>query len=360
MKAAVCRAFGEPLTIEDVTLAPPGPGEVLVDIAVCAVCHSDISYIDGDWGGPLPALYGHEASGVVAAVGDGVLGVAPGDHVIVTLIRWCGECRMCLAGLHVACETSFALDEQGPIRDASGAEVHQSMRTGAFAEQVVVHQSQVVVIENDVPMDAAALFACGIITGVGAVTNTAGVEAGSHVVVIGTGGVGLNTVQGAVIAGAATITAVDLEDSKLAAAVAFGATHTVNAVGDVRKAVRTATGGAGADYVFVTVGVKAAIDQSFGLLGAGGAVVLVGIPANGVMSQIDPGKMAARNQRVLGSKMGTARIRDDIPRLIAEYQAGRIKVDELITGRYPLADINEAIASVVRGEALRNVIVFGE
>jgi Zn-dependent alcohol dehydrogenase len=142
--------------------------------------------------------------------------------------------------------------------------------------------------------------------------------------------------------------------------MSFGATQTVNATDDVRKAVRSATGGARADYVFVTVGAKAAIDQSFGLLGPGGAVVLVGIPANGVVSQIDPGKLAAQNQRVLGSKMGTARIREDIPRLIGEYRAGRLKVAELITGRYPLDEINEAIASVVRGEALRNVIVFGE
>jgi Zn-dependent alcohol dehydrogenase len=214
-------------------------------------------------------------------------------------------------------------------------------------------------VPNDLAADVASLLACGVITGFGAVTNTAAIEVGSHVVVFGCGGVGLNSVQGAAISGAQTIIAIDLADSKLDAARQFGATHVLNPrTDDVESAVRDLTGGRGADYVFVTVGAKAAFDQSYALLGKGGAVVMVGMPASGVMSEIDPGTMAGYSQRILGSKMGSARISIDIPNLISLYRQGRLKLDELITGRYPLDRINEAIASVKAGEALRNVIVF--
>jgi Zn-dependent alcohol dehydrogenase len=224
---------------------------------------------------------------------------------------------------------------------------------------VVVHASQLVAVPPDLPLDCAALLACGVITGFGAVTNTAAVAAGSDVVVIGTGGVGLNSVQGAAHVGARRVIAVDLSDDKLAAARRFGATATVNpARQDLTATVRAITEGRGADYVFVTVGAKPAFDQAYGLLGPTGAAVLVGMPASGVLSEFDPGLLAGGSQRILGSKMGSARIGEDIPRLIALYRAGGLKLDEMISGRYPLAEINEAIASVRRGEALRNVIVY--
>lgn len=359
MKAAVCRAFGAPLVIEDVVLAEPGPGEVQVRMAATAICHSDVTYADGGWGGELPAIYGHEGAGHVERIGAGVTNVSVGDHVVVTLIRSCGHCHGCVTGKPVTCETSFPLDERTPLSDASGAPIVQAMRTGAFAERVVVHASQIVTVPDDLPLDSASLLACGVITGFGAVVNTAAVEPGSHVVVIGCGGVGLNAVQGGRVCGAQTVIAVDVSDSKLEAALRFGATHTVNsATTDVVAAVLETTRGRGADYVFVTVGAKAAFDQSYSLLAKGGAVVLVGMPANGVTSEIDPGTMAAYSHRIVGSKMGSARVPIDIPNLVALYRQGRVMLDELITGRYPLEEINEAIASLKRGEALRNVIVF--
>jgi Zn-dependent alcohol dehydrogenase len=359
MKAAVCRAFGKPLVIEDVNLASPGTGEIRVKLAACALCYSDIHYADGAWGGDLPAVYGHEAAGVVEEIGAGVTALLPGDHVVVTLIRSCGHCYYCDRGTPVTCATTFPLDERSPLTAADGGPIAHGLRTGAFAEYAVVDESQAVVIPRDLHLESASLLACGAITGFGAVVNTAGVEPGSSVAVIGVGGVGLNSLQGAVFQAAEPIVAVDVSDAKLKAARKFGATHTVNSSNDdPGSAVRAATGGRGADYVFVTVGAKAAVDQALSLVAPAGAVVLVGMPATGVMTEIDPGTIADLNQRILGSKMGGARIQTDIPMLIDLYRAGRLKLDELISGRYPLADINKAIASVKRGEALRNVIVF--
>jgi S-(hydroxymethyl)glutathione dehydrogenase/alcohol dehydrogenase len=359
MKAAVCREFGKPLVIEEVSLADAGPGEVKVKLAATAICHSDISYADGAWGGDLPAVYGHECAGVVETVGLGVTTVKPGDAVVVTLIRSCGHCHGCVRGMPVTCSTQFPLDAKSPITDKSGKPLIQSMRTGGFAEQVLVHESQCVTIPSTIPMTSASLLACGVITGFGAVTNTARVPAGSHVVVIGTGGVGLNSIQGARVCGARTVIAVDIADNKLEAAKGFGATHGINSSKEnVLDRVMQLTESRGADYVFVTVGAKGAFDSSYALLAKGGSTVLVGMPASGVMSEIDPGTMAAYSQNVLGSKMGSARIQVDIPNLVDLYQQKRVKLDELITKTYPLEQINEAIAAVKRGEALRNVIVF--
>jgi Zn-dependent alcohol dehydrogenase len=360
MQAAVCRAFAEPLAIEEVTLDPPGAGEVAVDLAACAICHSDIIFADGGWGGQLPAVYGHEAAGIVRQVGPGVAGLKPGDHVVVTLIRSCGHCGSCAQGAPVTCETSFARDAQSPLRGATGEALTQGLRTGAFAEAVVVDASQVVAIPPTIPLDAASLLACGVITGFGAVTNTAGLRPGATAAVIGAGGVGLNAVQGAAISGAQAVVALDVVEAKLAAARRFGATHAVNAgAPDAVQEVRRLTGGRGVDYIFVTVGARAAIPQAFGMAARSGTIVLVGMPASGVTVEVDPGEIAHNNLRVLGSKMGGARIQADIPRLVALYQQGRLKLDELISGRYPLARINDAIASARSGEALRNVIVFG-
>lgn len=357
VKAAVCHAFGEPLVIEEVSLPAVSSNQVRIELAACAVCHSDIAYAEGAWGGNLPAVYGHEAAGVVAEVGPAVEDLAVGDHVVVTLIRSCGECRYCRRGLQVACSAPF--DGPEPLRLGNDEPVYPAMQTGGFAEEVLVHRSQVVAIDKEIPLDVAALLGCGVITGVGSVTNVAQTKSGSSVVVVGTGGVGLNVVQGAVLAGAAVIVAVDLSDDKLEAAKDFGATHTVNpAAGDLVAAIADATGGEMADEVFVTVGAQAAFEQGPALLAPGGAVVLVGMAATGVMAEIDPLTIADRSQRVLGSKLGATRISTDIPQLVELYEQGRLKLDELITGRYSLEEINEAIASVERGEALRHLIVF--
>ena len=360
MKAAVCREFGNPLTIEDVAVAEPNQGEVKVAIKACAICHSDIHFAEGAWGGKLPAVYGHEAAGIVEAVGPGVSSVAPGDTVVVTLVRSCSHCACCDQGYFGSCETLFALDRKSPLSAAGdGTAMAHGLRTGAFAEHAVVEASQVVGMPDDMAFDAAALLACGVITGFGAVINTAKVPAGASVVVIGTGGVGLNSVQGAALSGARSVIAIDLVDDKLKAASMFGATDGINpAKQDAVSAVHRLTGGRGADFVFVTVGAKPAVDQSFDLVARGGAVVLVGMPAIGVKAELGILQLANDSKRILGSKMGAANIQRDIPNLIALYRQGRLKLDELITARYPLSEINDAIASVNRGEALRNVIMF--
>lgn len=359
IKAAVCRAFGEPLRIEEIRIADPGPGEILVDIKACAICHSDISYAEGAWGGDLPAVYGHEAAGIVTATGPGVESVKAGDHVVVTLIRSCGRCRYCSGGSTVICEEVFPLDGRSPLLDAAGNACFQAMRTGAFAEKVLVHESQAVAVPEDLPFAPASLLACGVITGFGAVVNTAKLRKGQSVAVIGCGGVGLNSIQGAAIAGADMIVAIDLNREKLAAAKRFGATHTVDPSAESpAEAVKALTGGRGVDAVFVTVGVKPAFDSAFDYITGNGMVVVVGMPPTGVLAEYDPSMLAARNQKILGSKMGEAVIARDIPMLVEHYRAGRLKLDELITARYPLENINEAIAAVNEGRALRNVIVF--
>ena len=245
------------------------------------------------------------------------------------------------------------------MRRSDGQPLVQGLRTAAFAEHVVVDASQAVVIPDSLPLDSASLLACGVITGFGAVTNTAVMRPGAAAVVIGAGGVGLNTIQGAAIAGARIVVALDVVDGKLEAARRFGATHALRADGaGVVDEVRRLSGGRGADYVFVAVGARPAFEQAFAMAARSGTVVLVGIPASGVTVDLDPGGIASDNQRILGSKMGGAHIREDIPKLIALYEAGVLKLDELISGRYPLERINEAIESVKRGGALRNVVVF--
>ena len=359
VRAAVCRDFGQPLVIEEVTLAEPGTGEVRVAVKACAICHSDVMYADGAWGGTLPAVYGHEAAGIVEATGDGVANVNTGDHVIVTLIRNCGHCHYCAGGSQVLCEQLFPLDEESPLSDASGTPVTHGLRTAAFAEKVVVHASQVIQIDRDIPFDVASLLACGVITGYGAVANTAGVRPGDTVAVIGCGGVGLNAVQGAAIAGARTVVALDLADDKLDAAKGLGATHVVNVARDnARQAVLDVTSQRGVDFVFVTVGAKQAFDSAFDYITKSGCVVIVGMPPSGVTSTYDPETVASWNQKIVGSKMGDSRIDRDIPILVAHYRGGRLKLDELITARYPLDRINEAIAATKNGEAIRNVILF--
>ena len=359
MRAAVCRAFGEPLRIEEVTLDPPGPGQVAVRVAACAICHSDIAYADGAWGGSLPAVYGHEAAGTVTALGPGVTGLAPGDPVLVTLIRACGGCPACAGGDPTSCDHAFDTDPS-PLRDASGTPLMQGMKTAGFAEAVVVDMSQVVPLPPDLPLDQACLLACGVITGVGAVVNVARMPAGATVAVIGAGGVGLNTIQGAALAGASRIIAIDIQPAKLDAARAFGATDGVLAGPDAARAVRGLVGGRGVDFAFVTVGAPAAIAAATDLLAAGGAVVVVGLPASGVMVGYEPTRLASLNQSIVGARMGRTVLARDIPWLIQHWRAGRLRLAELISNRYPLEAINDAIAATSAGADRRNVIVFGD
>ena len=357
IRAAVCHDFSQPLTVEDVDLRAPVAGEVEVTLSACAICHSDISFAEGAWGGSLPAVYGHEAAGTVTAVGNGVTGLSVGATVVVTLIRACGTCAPCASGAPVACATPYDGD-QGPLKTADGGKLHQAMASGAFAEKVVVDQSQVVEIPSDMPMDAASLLSCGVITGVGAVVNAAGLRAGQDVVVIGAGGVGLNAIQGARIAGARRIVAVDMTEEKLDIATEFGATDGVLATSDKPwRAVHKALG-RGADAVIVTVGAIPAYQSAPRYLAPKGRVVMVGMPHSGDMASYEPVILAATGQGLIGSKMGDVVIRRDIPWMVDLYLQGRLKLDELISGRFTLDQINEAIADTKTGAARRNVILF--
>lgn len=357
MKAAVCYEFGKPLVVEDVTLDPPKQGEVRVRIGATAICHSDIHVIRGELGGKTPLVPGHESAGWVDAVGEGVTLVKPGDQVVLSLLASCGRCVMCVSGLPQMCEARWPLSTESRLHNQKGQALAHMTRTASFAEYAVVDQSQLAVVPKDVPIDRAALLACGVITGFGAVVNRAQVRPMQSVVVIGCGGVGLNSVQGAVTAGANPIVAVDVADNKLAAAKRFGATHGVRAdAADAIEQVKQLTGGRGADYVFVTVGNAAAVQQGFQMTGTRGMLVVVGLPPRGSTITIPPFLNGER--MITSSNMGSTKLAVEVPRLVALYQSGRLKLDELITKRYPLEQINEAIDAVMRGEALRNVIMF--
>jgi len=343
--------------IEEIDLRAPEVGEVEVALDAVAICHSDISYAEGAWGGSLPAVYGHEAAGRISAVGPGVRGLAVGDSVIVTLIRACGTCPSCASGAPTICETPYDGDH-GPIKTRDGGKLHQAMATGGFAESVVVDQNQMVRISADIPKDAASLIACGVITGVGAVVNAAKLRAGQDVVVIGAGGVGLNAIQGARIAGARRIVAVDMNEEKLAIAREFGATDGILATAEKPWADAKAATGRGADAVIVTVGAIPAYDTASRYLARGGKVIIVGMPHSGAMSSYEPVMLAAAGQGMVGSKMGDVVIQRDIPWMVDLYSQGRLKLDELISGRWKLEQINEAIADTKTGAARRNVIIF--
>ena len=358
MRAAVCTEFGKPFEMQDLELASPGEGQVHVRIMACALCHSDIIYADGGWGGELPMVFGHEAAGEVIAAGPGVEGFQPGDHAVVTLIRHCRACPCCERGLYGSCET-YSGDAWTPLSHG-GERVTQGLRTAAFAEEAVVHHSQLVKVDDALGWDVASLLACGVITGYGAVTHTAQMPRGAAVAVVGAGGVGLNAIQAARINGASRIVAVDLADDRLDSARAFGATETVNGTAtDAIEEVRRLTGGRGADYVFVCVGSEAAINQSFRMAAPGGAIVLVGMPDYKARARFSPVALSSASQRVLGSVMGHVDIKREIPELIRLYRQGALLLDELVTRHFAFDEINEAMDSTRRGEGLRNVVRIG-
>ena len=356
IKAAVCTAFDSPLVIEDLDLRAPGAGEIEVTLEAVAICHSDIHFAEGAWGGDLPAVYGHEAAGRISAVGPCVSELAEGQRVVVTLIRACGTCPNCATGKPTICETPRPATS--PLSRPDGTSVVQAMNCGAFAERVVVDQSQVVPLSDDMPPEAVALMACGVITGVGAIVNAGRLRAGEDVVVIGAGGVGLNAIQGAKIAGARRIVAVDMTEEKLETAKSFGATDGVLATGEAPWKDLMRILGRGADIVAVTVGAIPAYNDAPRYLGWGGRMVMIGMPHSGAMAEYEPVILAYMAQGMTGSKMGDVVIRRDIPWLADLYTQGRLKLDELVSGRWSLDQINEAIADTKAGGAKRNVILF--
>lgn len=359
IRAAVCREFGAPLSLETLTLSPPRAGEVRARIRACAICHSDLTYMDGGWGGTPPIVFGHEAAGTVESVGEGVRDLRPGDAVLATLLRSCGRCPECEAGAGYQCAAEFEVDKNPRLRDADGRAVFAGLRTGAFAEYAVVDSSQAVRIPAGMDWRAAALLSCGVLTGFGAVANTARVPALSSVAVAGCGGVGLNCVQAAALCGARPIAAIDVVDAKLRIARAFGADHAINAAaGDAKAAALALTGGRGFDYVFVAAGSGKLIGAAQEWLARRGVLVVAGMPPDGDFAALDATALAHGSRRILGSKMGSSRLRTDVPKLAELYLSGRLKLDEMISGCRPLEKINEAIEDSRAGGSLRNVIVF--
>ena len=360
MRAAVCYGAGEPLRVEEISAAPPKQGEVRITVGACAICQSDLHYMSGAWPGrPFPAVCGHEVAGTVADCGHGVAEHREGDRVLVSLIRHCGQCRYCKAGASYLCEGSLPLDKEARFHNGKGEVVHQGLRTGGFAEQVVVHASQVVGLPDALPLEQASLLACGVLTGVGAVSNAAKLEAGRSAAVIGVGGVGVNCVQGAAIAGAEPIIAIDTEPAKFELARLCGATHALDARDEnLVEAVTEITGGIGVDYVFVAAGNAQAMELGGELLAKLGCMVIASLPPAGVTPRIQPRFVVNKNQTIIGTKMGTANLARDVPRLIEMHREGRLKLAELIAARQPLDKINEAIAEAGKGAAARHVIVF--
>lgn len=360
MKAAVCYEFGKPLVIEDIEIGSPQEGQVKVRLAATAICHTDVHAIKGEIPVKVPIVVGHESAGYIEEVGGNINSVKPGDAVVISLITSCGKCRSCKTGYPHLCEDRQSLSRESPLRNQKGQKLEVGFNVAGFAEQVIVHESQIAKIPAELPMDRAALLGCGVITGFGSVVNRAQVKPGSSVVVIGTGGVGLNAIQGAAFSGAYPVIAVDVLDTKLQSAQSFGATHTINSKNnDPVEMVKKMTGGRGVDFAFITVGSTAAIKQGLLMCCRRGLAVIVGLTRPQDTFSFSAFDFLNQERMLAGAYMGSTNISVEIPRLVALYQAGKLKLDELITGRYPLDHINEALESVERGEALRNVITFG-
>ena len=359
MKAAVMRAANQPLEIEEIQISKPGPREVLLRTEACGVCHSDLHMADGLIPVPLPTVLGHEPAGIIEQVGSQVNYVKPGDRVVGCLSVFCGHCEFCLSGRPNLCGgASTARAPEAPPRLSKDSEtIHQFTHLSAFAEQMLVHENAVVKIQDEIPLDRACLIGCGVTTGVGAALNTARVEAGSSVCVIGCGGVGLSAIQGASIAGAGRIIAVDRVNWKLDLATSLGATDGIDASqNDPVMAVRELTGG-GVDYAFEAIGLKETGEQAFHMTKAGGTTVIIGVFGLGVNIEL-PGLAFLQGKRVVGSMMGSNRFRIDIPRYADFYLDGRLKLDEMISARRKLGEINDAFDAMRTVEVARSVITF--
>src|SRR5579864_3464139 len=362
MKAAVLNDYGQPLNIEEIQLEPPRAGEVQLRIGATGVCHSDYHVIKGEWKYGLPMILGHEAAGVVEAIGADVTGVKVGDHAVLSFRPACGVCRLCAMGRSVLCEgrtgDRFKMHDGTARVHRNGQDLLVLARVGSFAEQVVVPAEQVVPVRDDVPMEVLALIGCAVTTGVGAVINAARVEPGSSVAVIGCGGVGLNVIQGAGLVSAGRIIAVDLLDNKLEYARQFGATDTVNASnGDAVEQVRQLTSG-GVDYAFEVIGNGRTVEQAIQMTRVAGTACIVGMAPQGSRASFDPLVFVNKETRLIGTWYGSARPRIDFPRMIELMMAGKLKVSELISRRYTLDQINEGFDRLSRGEVARGVIVF--
>ncbi len=364
MRAVVFTSPDQPVEVLEVDIAPPGPGEVKVQIAGAGVCHSDLHLQRGDWSHPLPVVMGHEGSGVVVEVGAGVTNLDEGDHVVISWVAPCGVCRHCLAGREARCELAATVVLPGGVLfdgtsrlSRNGQKVHHYLSTSSFAEYAIVPASGAIKIRKDAPLDVVALVGCAVATGVGAVNNTAKVEAGSTVVVIGCGGVGLSVVQGARLAGASRIVAVDLRTEKAQVAMTMGATDVVdasahNAIEAVRDLVPD-----GIDYAFDAIGHTSTTEQAIAMLGLGGAAVIVGLPASGARASFEPLALAEADQRILGSNYGSVRPAIDIPVMVDQYMDGDLMLNEMVSDRRSLEDAARSLDELRTGVPLRTLLI---
>ncbi len=362
MKAAVLYAKHQPLRVEEVDLDPPRQREVLVKMAASGVCHSDLHYIKGDREHPMPVVLGHEGSGTVAEVGPEVTYARPGDHVVLSFVPSCGRCSYCLRGRQNLCEVRYGL--RGNLVDGTkrlhkdGQEICHFNGLSTFGEYAVVPEDALVLMREDAPLDKLALIGCGVPTGVGAAINTAKVQPGSRVVVIGVGGVGLNVVQGAALAGAGMIIAVDIRGTKLEQSLEFGATHLVNAASeDVVARVRDITNGEMADYAFEVIGSIDAITQALQTTRRGGVTVAVGVTPTDSQLTIDP-DFLHQDRVLMGCTYGSCYPRAEMPMLVDLYMAGKLKLDELVSRTFSLEEINTAFDVLDRGEVARSIIRY--
>lgn len=369
-RAAVLTAMGAPrpfgasapLSVEDLALDAPGQGEVLVRVEAAGVCHSDLSVLTGQRPRPMPMAIGHEAAGVVVGVGAGVADLAAGDHVVLVFMPHCGSCPACAAGTPTLCAAGAAANRDGTLlgggrrlRRADGQPVHHHLGVSAFAEYAVVHQSSAVRVDPDIPFEVAAVFGCAMLTGAGAVWNTAGVAAGDAVAVLGLGGVGLSAVLGAVVAGADPIVAVDPEPAKRALALELGATHAC-APADA-PAVAAGLAGGGVRWAVEAAGVVPAMEQAFALLRKGGTVVAVGLPAPDARLCLPALAFVAEAKGFTGSYMGSSDPGRDIPKLTALWRAGVLPVAKLVSGTLPLEQVNTAMDRLADGTAVRQILL---
>jgi S-(hydroxymethyl)glutathione dehydrogenase/alcohol dehydrogenase len=359
MKAAVLREVGKPLQIEDVQLDKPGPHEVLVRTAAAGVCHSDLHFIEGTYPTALPTVLGHESAGVVEAVGAEVRTVKPGDHVITCLSAYCGHCNHCLSGHMNRCysdETKRTAEEPSRMRQADKP-MPQYLNLSSFAEQMLVHEHAVVSIRKDMPLDRAAVIGCAVMTGFGAAVNTSAVKVGETVAVIGCGGVGLSAINGAAIAGAGRIIAIDMSPAKDNLARAFGATDFICAADtDPVQAVMDMTRG-GVEHALECIGLAKTAEQAFAMLTRGGTATVVGMIPLGQNVQVSGFSLLAE-RKLQGSLMGSNRFPIDMPRLVDFYMSGKLKLDELISRRIRLDQVNDAFTEMKTGAIARSVIMF--
>jgi S-(hydroxymethyl)glutathione dehydrogenase / alcohol dehydrogenase len=364
IRAAVFGGPGQPVRVTDVELAAPRAGEVEVAVAAAGVCHSDLHVVRGEWQHPLPVVLGHEGSGIVAAVGPGVTSLSPGDHVVLSWVPACGRCRYCRLGRPAQCQPAAEVIAPGGVLydgtsrlRAGGEPAYHYLGVSSFAERVVVPESGAIRVRPDAPLEIAALVGCAVATGVGAVRNTAGVPPGATVAVIGCGGVGLSCVQGARLAGAARIVAVDVVAEKLAVARQLGATEAVHADGRPVVAALRALVPEGLDYVFDAIGKIETTEQAIAALGLGGSAVVVGLPPSGQQARFDPLALAEAGRRILGCNYGSITPQRDIPDLVDLVMSGDLDLESMVSARRPLAEAAGALADLASGRALRQLLI---